>query len=207
MNVFHEEPSALTLSTPKGSTTGTTVAILLEELRLPYHLHFASHSETPRPHPDRITLTDIDRNGHSTVLEDFDAITSYLLTRYDENHRFSYPAGSPESTAVRDSIHTLLSRMGGNHSEGGKEAVPSVRKILSLYLHLEEYLQKTRKRFLVGDKCTLADLAHFPYVAAASIHGLDLERFPELTSWYDRLARQGAVRKGMEAVGFQVDDT
>ncbi|RAK99384.1 glutathione S-transferase family protein [Aspergillus ibericus CBS 121593] len=218
MNVFNDQPSTLTLTTPKGSTTGTTIAILLEELHLPYHLHF-NIAQT--------TLTDIHRTGHSTTLDTFDSITSYLLTQYDESHRFSYPAGSPECAAVRERVQMLMVRMGGHHSRshslahshsedgqndggdgnGSEESIPSVRKILSLYLHLEEYLQKTRKRYLVGEKCTLADFAHFPYVAAAGVYGLDLERFPELTAWYDRLARQGAVRKGMEAVGLRVDSS
>ncbi|PWY94049.1 glutathione S-transferase [Aspergillus sclerotioniger CBS 115572] len=208
MNVFNEQPSSLTLSTPEGSTTGTTVAILLEELRLPYHIHFLPQPTTTTPYTflDRLLLTDVHRNGHTTVLNDFSSITSYLLTQYDEHHRFSYPDGSPESLAVGDRVRQLLGRMEAKDSEDGKPCTPMVRMMLSLYLHMEEYLQKTKQRFLVGDKCTLADLVHFPFVAAAGVHGLDLERFPELTSWYDRLARQGAVRKGMEAIGFRVED-
>lgn len=34
--------------------------------------------------------------------------------------------------------------------------------------------------------------------------GLDLERFPELTSWHNRLIEEASVIKGMRAVGLKV---
>ncbi|RDH38062.1 hypothetical protein BDQ94DRAFT_166278 [Aspergillus welwitschiae] len=95
MNVFDEEPSTITLSTPKASTTGTTIAIILEELRLPYTLHLLPHSSSTT------TLTDIHRTGHGPTLHSLPSITTYLLTRYDgdqhhHHHHLSYPPHSPE---------------------------------------------------------------------------------------------------------------
>jgi glutathione S-transferase len=51
---------------------------------------------------------------------------------------------------------------------------------------------------------TLADLVIFPYVAGASQTNLDLERFPELTTWHDRLVRNPHVAKGMKDVYLEV---
>ena len=51
---------------------------------------------------------------------------------------------------------------------------------------------------------TLADLLHLPYVAAAGSAGLDLERFPELTIWYDRVYQRPAVQKGFNAVHLKI---
>lgn len=47
---------------------------------------------------------------------------------------------------------------------------------------------------------TIADLFHVPVVAAAGSLGLDLERFPELTAWFNRLSMMEAVQRGMAAV-------
>ncbi|GLA12139.1 hypothetical protein AnigIFM62618_007272 [Aspergillus niger] len=226
MNVFDEEPSTITLSTPKASTTGTTIAIILEELRLPYTLHLLPHSSSTT------TLTDIHRTGHGPTLHSLPSITTYLLTRYDgdhhHHHHLSYPPHSPEHVAVQESLSKLADRMGITHhhlhqqdsepdnkhehkhhhkqrlpaikesevvdnnnntaKETATATVPFARRLLSLYLHLED---------------TVADIAHFPYVAAASQYGFDLERFPELTGWYDRMMRRHGVRRGWERVHLQ----
>ncbi|GKZ76699.1 hypothetical protein AnigIFM56816_007984 [Aspergillus niger] len=245
MNVFDEEPSTITLSTPKASTTGTTIAIILEELRLPYTLHILPHSSSTT------TLTDIHRTGHGPTLHSLPSITTYLLTRYDgdhhHHHHLSYPPHSPEHVAVQESLSKLADRMGITHhhlhhqdsepdnkhehkhhhnkqhlpaiketevvdnnnntaKETATATVPFARRLLSLYLHLEEYLSRQRRGgggWLIGERCTVADIAHFPYVAAASQYGFDLERFPELTGWYDRMMRRHGVRKGWERVHLE----
>ncbi|OJJ77113.1 hypothetical protein ASPBRDRAFT_36309 [Aspergillus brasiliensis CBS 101740] len=248
MNVFDEEPSTITLSTPKASTIGTTIAIILEELRLPYTLHLLPHNHhhhaSPTTTTTTTTLTDIHRTGHGTTLHSLPSITTYLLTRYDsDNHHLSYPPRSPEHAAVEESLSKLADRMGIAHDHGhehedkhhpyshkqqqqlpiiketevedttgssssasatAKETIPFARRLLSLYLHLEEYLSRQRRggseRWLVGEKCAVADIAHFPYVAAAGQYGFDLEKFPEVTGWYDRLMRRRGVRRGWERV-------
>ncbi|GKZ21233.1 hypothetical protein AbraIFM66951_011624 [Aspergillus brasiliensis] len=121
MNVFDEEPSTITLSTPKASTTGTTIAIILEELRdesrLPYTLHLLPHNHhhhaSPTTTTTTTTLTDIHRTGHGTTLHSLPSITTYLLTRYDsDHHHLSYPPRSPEHAAVEESLSKLADRMG-----------------------------------------------------------------------------------------------
>lgn len=44
---------------------------------------------------------------------------------------------------------------------------------------------------------TLADLVVFPIAATADSFGLDLERFPEVTGWYNRLMSEYPMRKAM----------
>jgi glutathione S-transferase len=50
---------------------------------------------------------------------------------------------------------------------------------------------------------TLADLVIFPYVAAASEAGLDLEQFPELTTWYNCLLARHDVVNGLKDVHLE----
>jgi glutathione S-transferase len=41
--------------------------------------------------------------------------------------------------------------------------------------------------FLAGDRCTIADLALFPYTSMAEMGGYSLAPFPAVTSWIDRV--------------------
>jgi len=47
---------------------------------------------------------------------------------------------------------------------------------------------------------TLADIAHYPWVAASDSIGIDIEQFPTLTAWQERMLRRPAVARGMEKI-------
>ncbi|PLN85460.1 glutathione S-transferase [Aspergillus taichungensis] len=220
MNVFNEQRGQITLYATPGSKDAATVAIVLEELRLPHTLHLiTSPSEIQDPNipasPTLPLITNITRHGNHHVFSGFAEITTYLLSSHDQHKHISYAQGSKEAEEVAHWITVLSTTFAENHhhhndhktkghAEGGEEEMPFARKALGLYLRLEQQLSTARTRFLVGSKCTLADLAAFPYVAAAGSVGLDLERFPELTSWFDRVAALGSVPKGMAAVKLSV---
>jgi glutathione S-transferase len=50
---------------------------------------------------------------------------------------------------------------------------------------LEAHL--TDRHFLVGDRCTVADLCNFVYVAMADQGAMDLTRYPSIREWIARL--------------------
>ncbi|PKY08685.1 glutathione S-transferase [Aspergillus campestris IBT 28561] len=217
MNVFNEQRGQIALYATPGSKDAATVAIVLEELRLPHSLHLiSSPSEIQDPNipasPTLPLITNISRHGTHHVFSGFAEITTYLLSSHDQHKHISYAQGSKEAEEVVRWISVLSTTVADNHNHHdgknkgpeGDEEVPFARKALGLYLRLEQQLSTARTRFLVGSKCTLADLAAFPYVAAAGSVGLDLERFPELTSWFDRVAALGSVAKGMAAVKLSV---
>ena len=58
---------------------------------------------------------------------------------------------------------------------------------------LETYLEG--RQYLVGDKCTYADLAFIPWQdAAVEFHGLNLAKdFPNVHGWMERLKARPAV--------------
>lgn len=43
------------------------------------------------------------------------------------------------------------------------------------------------RRFLVGDVCTIADVANFAYIHVAEDAGYDLSRYPAVTAWLKRV--------------------
>ena len=43
---------------------------------------------------------------------------------------------------------------------------------------------------------TIADIAHWGWIAAAGWAGVDIEEFPNLKAWDDRMLKQPGVEKG-----------
>ncbi|GFN11122.1 glutathione S-transferase [Aspergillus tubingensis] len=245
-----EEPSTstITLTTPKASITGTAIAIILEELSLPYtlnllpnshsdsHTHhdspFSFSSPTPTP-PPPTTLTDTNRPNHDPPLQTLSSITTYLLSNYDkDNHHITYPPNTLEQAAVEEHCSKLEFWMGSTDPEpehqqqqsppvttetgSNKHTTPIIltahtlmdrpfrERLIDLYRLLELALNRQRwgegSGWLAGEKCTVADLVHFPYVAAASQYEFNLRLLPWLRLWFERMKRRDGVRRGWEMV-------
>ena len=56
-----------------------------------------------------------------------------------------------------------------------------------LYGVLDKHLADAKTDYLVGDKCTIADIAHWGWISAAGWAGVDIEDFPTLKKWEDRM--------------------
>ncbi|KAK9550378.1 hypothetical protein V6Z98_006895 [Aspergillus fumigatus] len=216
MNVFKEQRGRIALYTAPRTKDGATIAMLIELVGQLHCVHLV-HSINEIKHDDASAHTslpvlfDVTSEGKKTSASGLSDITRYLLTTYDAEHHFSYKEGSKEAEEVTNWIAFLDKTI---HGDNPGETF--TRKALRLYLHLEEHLQKAQSPYLVGKKwyvcgrpatgrrantcSTLADLVVFPYVASASQANLDLERFPELTTWHDRLVRNPHVAKGMKDV-------
>ncbi|KAI9038027.1 glutathione S-transferase family protein [Aspergillus affinis] len=213
MNVFPHQPSQIELHARPRSLDSAVIAILLEELRLPYEMDL-----THRHHPHIPYLTDIQSNGAQIALNDVVSIVSYLVAKYDRGQRISYSNRTKGAAEIQEWVGHLPERSKTQAQAQDRRRIqtrsPSpnsqgevVLKMIHLYLHLEGRLQDRKSGgYLVGKKCTLADLIHFPAVAAAGSLKLDLERFPELTAWYNRLCERGTVRRGMRAVELEIGE-
>ena len=90
-----------------------------------------------------------------------------------------------EQTQVYSTMGALRFLVGtGRMSAEDTPKRPSVDALKLLEAHLAE------PDFLVGDRYTLADLALFGYVHVANEGGLDMDRFPAVQSWLERVTRQ-----------------
>jgi glutathione S-transferase len=59
-----------------------------------------------------------------------------------------------------------------------------------LDIHLRE------RTYLVGEKYTIADIANFSWVNVAYFAGVNLDHFPNLKKWWERINARSAVQKG-----------
>lgn len=51
--------------------------------------------------------------------------------------------------------------------------------------------------YLVGNKYSIADMANFSWVNVSYFAGIDLDSFPNLYKWWQRIAAREAVKKGL----------
>ena len=51
--------------------------------------------------------------------------------------------------------------------------------------------------YLVGGKYSIADIANFSWVNVAYFAGVDLDSFPNLYKWWERISERPAVKRGV----------
>ncbi|KAK6435921.1 Glutathione S-transferase 2 [Oleoguttula sp. CCFEE 5521] len=201
---------------------GVKISILLEELGIPYkHTKIDISKDTQKepwflainPNGRIPALTDKFTDGKPIRLFESGSIMQYLVARYDTEHKLSYPEGSREAIEVANWLFFMNSGVGpmqgqANHFTHAKEVAgyapePIVYGInryqnetRRLYGVLDKHLSESKTPYIVGDKCTIADIAHWGWISAAGWAGIDIESFPTLKAWEERMWARPAVQKG-----------
>lgn len=126
------------------------------------------------------------------TLADSNAILVYLALAYDPARRWL-----PADPAAAAAVQGWLSLAAGPLVQG-----PSTARLVRLFGvdadweraaaaaehllgHLERHLED--RAFLVGGGATIADLAHYAYVALAPEGGVALEPYPAVRAWLGRI--------------------
>lgn len=152
-------------------------------------------------------MTDTFEDGKTIRLFESGSIMQYLVEQYDTQHLISYPQGTRESYEVNNWLFFLNAGVGpmqgqANHfhryapekiSYGINRYQNETRR---LYRVLDTHLAASTSGYLVGDKCTIADIAHWGWVTAAGWAGVDIEEFPALKAWEERMLHRPGVEKG-----------
>ena len=195
---------------------GIKISITLEELGLPYNVHKLDFKKDEQkeesfleinPNGRIPALTDEFTDGKKIRLFESGSIMVYLCERYDKDHLISYPQGSRESYEVNNWLFFMNAGVGpmqgqSNHffryaPEKIEYAINRYRnETRRLYRVLDTHLASAKTDYLVGNKCTIADIAHWGWVTTAGWSGVDLEEFPTLHAWEERMLKRPAVEKG-----------
>ncbi|KAK8017541.1 glutathione S-transferase domain-containing protein [Apiospora rasikravindrae] len=200
---------------------GIKISILLEELGLKYQSTIIDVTKNTQKEPwfleinpnGRIpALTDKLEDGQTINLFESGSIMQYLVDRYDKDHKLSYPYGSPEHWEVNNWLFWQMGGLGpmqGQLAHFNRYASEKIQygvdryrnETRRLYRVMETQLQKSPSGYLVGDRCTVADISCWSWVAAAAGSGVDITEFPALKEWRDKLLAQPGVEKGRHAPG------
>ncbi|KAG9377567.1 hypothetical protein A1F94_011970 [Pyrenophora tritici-repentis] len=91
-------------------------------------------------------------------------------------------------------LHHHFTRYAPEHIEYGINRYQNETR--RLYSVLDKHLSSDNRPYLCGEKCTIADLSHYGWVAAAGWAGIDITEFPALMAWEERMTARPGVEKG-----------
>jgi len=195
---------------------GIKISITLEELGIPYKVTKLDISKNTQKEPwfleinpnGRIpALTDTFTDGKKICLFESGSIQQYLVEQYDTDHKISYPKGSRESYEVNNWLFFLNAGVGPMQGQANHFTRYAPEKIeyginryqneaRRLYRVLDDHLKKSTSGYLVGDRCTIADIAHWGWIAAAFWAGINIDDYPSLKAWEERMMARPGVEKG-----------
>ncbi|KAI1774213.1 glutathione S-transferase [Hypoxylon cercidicola] len=195
---------------------GIKISILLEELGLPYKVTAIEMTTNTQKEPwfleinpnGRIpAITDMFTDGKPIRIFESGSVMQYLTDRYDTEHKVSYPRGSREYYEVNSWLMWQMGGIGpmqGQLNHFNRYAPEKIEYGINryknetrrLYRTMETQLKSSTSGYLVGDRCTIADIACWGWVTTAKWSGVDMAEFPVLDQWVKRMLERPGVEKG-----------
>jgi len=194
---------------------GFKVSILLEELKLPYHVIAIDLEKKDQKKPEYLKLnpngripTIVDRdNGDFSVFES-GAILIYLAEKSGQ-----FLPADPKGRSIV--LQWLMFQIGGIGPMQGQAHVFYRYAPEKIQYAIERYQNETFRLYTVLDtqlkenefltgELSIADIATWPWVRSYLWAGLEIEELPNLRRWLDVLAERPAFQKGIE-VPYKVD--
>ncbi|KAH8735990.1 glutathione S-transferase [Ilyonectria robusta] len=192
------------------------VIIIFEELGVPY-------TAIPIENPKDESFTKINPNGRLPAIEDPNtgltlwesgAIIEYLIETYDKEHKLTFTS-APEKWQLKQYLHFQMSGQGPYFGQTAwfhffhPEDVPSAKeRYKEQAVRVVQVLDKILegKEYLVGDKCTYADLAFVPWNNMLPMFGdtwakYEIEtKYTNFFAWHQRLLARPTVKKGLQNI-------
>ncbi|KAF2092207.1 glutathione S-transferase [Saccharata proteae CBS 121410] len=211
-----EQTPDITLYTTQ-TPNGIKISITLEELGLPYKVHKIDISKNTQKEPWFLA---INPNGRIPALTDSSfpdgapihlfesgSIMQYLVSRYDPGHKISFAPGTREFYEMNNWLFFQNAGVGPMQGQANHftRYAPDIfeygisryqNETRRLYGVLDKHLKDNNADYLVGNKCTIADISHWGWVAAAGWAGVEIDEFPALKAWEERMAQREGVEKG-----------
>ncbi|KAJ5802316.1 uncharacterized protein N7503_004766 [Penicillium pulvis] len=206
----------------KGGPNPPRVAIILEELGLPHEFQPITLADVKTPeylavNPNGRLPAIYDPNTDLTLWES-GAIVEYLVERYDTSRKISFEPGSKEAQLARQWLFFQASGQGPYYGQAcwfkkfHPERVPSaleryVKEINRVSGVVNDFLSKQGAGeggpWLVGGRVSFADLAWASWQITVTKFiqeedGYDVNNFPFVKDWLDRMMKRETVRKVIE---------
>ncbi len=195
---------------------GHKITIFLEEAGLPYKLHPVNIMKNEQFNPDFLAIApnnripaivdhapeDFDSKGPLSLFES-GAILWYLAEKI---HKF-VPQTSRQKAEVSQWLFWQMSGLGPmagqNHhfNTYAPEKIPYAmerykKETARLYGVLNKQLEG--RDWVAADMYTIADIAIYPWIVPHEMQGQNLEDFPELKKWFEKMSKREAVIRAYE---------
>jgi GSH-dependent disulfide-bond oxidoreductase len=190
-----------------GSPNPHKISITLEELGLPYEAKIINVWEGEQFSPEFIALNP---NGKVPVITDHE--TGYTI--YESNAILLYLAqktGKLFPTEVQQQWKgyqllffqaASIGAMFGQRAHFSLFAPEKPNYAVERYLKEGERLTKVLEELLTGreyflDEYSIVDIAHFGWLWCSTHQGFNIDTYPNLKAWFERVAVRPAVQKGV----------
>ncbi|CAD6567191.1 MAG: hypothetical protein ASARMPRED_000529 [Alectoria sarmentosa] len=212
----------------QGGPNPPKVAILLEELGLPYEVTPVPLSDVKKPeyvaiNPNGRLPAIHDPNTDITLWES-SAIVEYLIERYDTKHRLSFAPGTPESYHAKQWLYFQATGQAPYYGQSvwfkkfHPEQVPSaieryVKEVNRVSGVLDGHLAQQKREhggsagsdgpWLVGNKFSYADIAFIPWQKIIGMvlgkDEYDEDNFPHVKDWLSKMTLRDTVKTVLES--------
>ncbi|CBW75644.1 Glutathione S-transferase (EC 2.5.1.18) [Mycetohabitans rhizoxinica HKI 454] len=194
---------------------GHKVHIMLEELALPYTVHAVDIGAGDQFKPEFLAISPNNKvpaivdhegpGGKPIALFESGAILIYLA---EKTGKF-LPADPAQRYAT---LQWLMFQMGGLGPMLGQAhhfriyAPEQIEYAVNRYTNEARRLygvmekQLGKHPYLAGDDYTIADIAAFPWTRSWKNQGIDLDSFPNVSAWQQRIHARPAVQRGVEVL-------
>jgi len=194
---------------------GHKVHIMLEETGLEYRVHAVDIGAGDQFKPDFLAISPnnkipamIDRDGPGGkpfALAESGAMLFYLASK---TGRF-LPKGLRERWVVMQWVMTQMGHVGpmlGQAHHFLQYAPEKIEYAMNRYRNeakrlygvVDKRLQESE--WLGGNEYSIADMATMPWMRAPERQGVDIEQFPALKRWRERIAARPAVKRALEVL-------
>lgn len=195
---------------------GQKISIMLEELGIPYRVHPVNLGAKQQLQPEFLALSPnnkvpaiVDHDAGGLSIFESGAILTYLAEKHG---RFLDVGGAGRYKALEwlhwhvGGIGPMMARLFYFYHRWQNESPLATRRIADEIIRLTDVMETRLRaaRYLAGDEYSIADIASFPWMAAAAsnpVLGDILASRPALARWLDDLAQRPAVRRGMNVPG------
>lgn len=204
----------------KGGPNPPKVAMVLEELGVPYDAEAIPLTDIKKPEYLAINpngrLPSIHDPNTGITLWESGAIVEYLIERYDKEHKLSFEPGTAEAYHAKQWLFFQASGQGPYYGQYGwfrlfaPEEIPSAldryaKEVNRVTAVLEGHLskQKEGEEWLVGSKCSYADIAFISWqMTIAKVtkkEEYDVDNYPHVKAWIGRMLEREGTKKGYES--------
>jgi len=190
---------------------GFKVSIALEEMGVPYDIHFIAIGRGDQFKPEFLKIAPNNKipaiidpegpGGQPISIFESGAILAYLGRKFGK----LYPTDERKRVAVDEWLFWQMAGVGpifgNNHHfrNYAKEKIPyAIDRFVNETHRLYGVLNKRLEgREFVADEYSIADIAIFPWSRNAQNRGIDIEEFPNVKRWLAAIEARPAVQKGL----------
>ncbi|KAL7627697.1 hypothetical protein AAE478_001891 [Parahypoxylon ruwenzoriense] len=152
-------------------------------------------------------LIHVKEDGTSVTVFESAACLLYIASEFDKQHKLSYPVGTSGYWTRLSWLSWQVAGYGPMMGQAchfnryATEPVPyGAWRYTPEFRRLHNVLDKqlSTSPFIAGDRLMVADVAIFIFAHSAKWCGVDINEFPNVKAWHNKLAQRPAFQKGLQ---------